>query len=218
MAKKTLPKKKRPKSSRKTGRATFVRGVILLFLAGITAGSICLLKKPAIFPPISHKKNNWKAKTVTPPPSPPALKKKSVLVNLYFSDPNSDYLVMEPRRVVWEKGNVKKQMRIIVEELIKGPKGDLFQTIPSHVVIRDIKLKGNGTGIINFSRELSLNHPGGSLAEMHTIYSIVNSLLLNIPSLKQVQIQVEGKSPETLKGHIGCRSPFKANLSIIKTG
>ena len=219
MTKKTTAKKKvRPKSPKKTGGPIFIRILILLFLAGITAGSVYLLKNPEIITALSRGKTIPESKIVTLPPSPPAIKEKRASVNLYFSDPHSDYLVLESRRVTWRVGDTKDQMRVIIEELIKGSKGELFQTIPSQVVIRDIKLTGKGLGIINFSRELSHNHPGGSLAEMHTIYSIVNSLLLNIPSLNQIRILVEGNPPETLKGHIDCRSPFKANLSIIKTG
>jgi len=53
---------------------------------------------------------------------------------------------------------------------------------------------------------------------MQTIYSIVNSILLTIPSLKEVQILVNGQSRETLKGHIDLRAPLKANLSLNKKG
>ena len=72
--------------------------------------------------------------------------------------------------------------------------------------------------VLDFSPELARNHPGGSLAEMQTIYSIVNSILLTIPSLKEVQILVNGQSRETLKGHIDLRAPLKANLSLNKKG
>ncbi|MBW1678841.1 MAG: GerMN domain-containing protein [Deltaproteobacteria bacterium] len=217
MPKKTTARKKvRPKSPKKTGEATFIRVLMLLFLAGITAGSVYLLKNPEIITALSRGKTISESTMVTLPPR--AIKEKMVSVNLYFSDPHSDYLVMESRRVAWRVGDTEDQIRVIIAELIKGPKGNLIQTIPSQVFMRDIKLTGKGLGIINFSRELSHNHPGGSLAEMQTIYSIVNSLLLNIPSLNQIQILVEGNPPETLKGHIDCRSPFKANLSIIETG
>ncbi len=216
MAKKTKKSKKKvkPKARKKNRRITFIRFVIFLFIIGITAGSIFLLKKPEILTVDPKKRTIPKTKSVTPPP---VIKKKSASVKLCFSDPKSDYLVIEPRKVTWIEGDVKDQMRVIIEELIKGPKGDLLQTIPSRVVIRDIKVKDNGVGVINFSQELIQNHPGGSMAEMHTIYSIVDSLLLNISTLKQIQILVEGKSPETLKGHIECRAPFKVNLALIKT-
>ena len=219
MRKKTGSKKKgKQKSSKKTGRGTIARIVIFLFLVGIVAGSVFLLKNPGMVVGLPQKDKVAKTKKKVVHPPPPITKKKNASVHLYFSDPHSDFLVKETRLMLWEADDVKGQMRMIIEALLKGPQGDVFQTIPPGVVVRDITLKGEGLGVIDFSRELSQNHPGGSLAEMQTIYSIVNSLLLNIPSLKAVQILLEGKAPETLKGHIDCRNPFQADRSIIKTG
>lgn len=219
MKKKTASKKKgKQKPTKKTGRDRVVRIVILLFLAGLVAGSIFLLKNPGVVISDPQKHKVTKAKKRFIPTPPPAPKKKDASVHLYFLDPHSDFLMKETRMMVWEVGDVEGQMRMIVEALLKGPKGDLLQAIPPGVVIRDIALKGEGLGVVDFSRELSQNHPGGSLAEMHTIYSIVNSLLLNIPSLNAVQILVEGVAPETLKGHIDCRNPFRADRSKIKKG
>ncbi|MFH0812228.1 MAG: GerMN domain-containing protein [Pseudomonadota bacterium] len=221
MVKNSRAKNKRTAKSRPhSGGGIFIRVCIIIVLGGILAGSIYLLQNPEVLTGLSPKKSVPFTKTDEPssPLSPPAIEEKTVSISLYFSDPHSDFLVSEPRTVMWNAGDVKDQIRVVMEELIKGPKGDLLQTIPSQVVIRDIKLENDGLAILNFSRELSRNHPGGSLAEMQTIYSIVNSLVLSISSLKQVQILVEGKSPDTLKGHIDCRAPFEANLSIIKTG
>ena len=136
-------------------------------------------------------------------------------MELFFSDPESDLLVKERHDVVWKAGDTNNQIRTILAELWRGSHKDLLTPIPPHVIIRGISVKGTMT-TINFSKELIENHPGGTLAEMHTIYAIVNSVLINIPHLNKVRIQVEGKAPETLKGHIDCRTPFTANLSIVK--
>jgi spore germination protein GerM len=168
-----------------------------------------LLKHTDLLARLPHKKK------ILPPP---ITKEKNISVNLYFGDPNSDYLMPEPRRMVLQEGAEKDTVKKIIEELIKGPKSTLIQTIPHGVTVRGIELKGNTRVVIDFSPELARNHPGGSLAEMQTIYSIVDSILLTIPSLQEVQILVEGQSRETLKGHIDLRAPLKANLSLIKKG
>ncbi|MCX8012008.1 MAG: GerMN domain-containing protein, partial [Desulfobacterota bacterium] len=95
--------------------------------------------------------------------------------------------------------DLEDQVKLIIKELIKGPKSNLSITIPEGVTVKGIQIKDNSTVIIDFSPELVSNHPGGSLAEIQTIYSIVNSILLNIPSLKEVQIWVAGETRETLK-------------------
>jgi hypothetical protein len=49
-----------------------------------------------------------------------------------------------------------------------------------------------------------------------TIFSIVNSLILNIPEVDAVKILIEGRESMTLAGHIDLRSSFKANLLLIR--
>ena len=183
--------------------------MIFFFVVGITVVSIYLLKNPELATkPIPTK--------ATHPSRFP--KKRPVFVKLYFADTQSDYLIAESRRVVFQEGKEKDNIKKIIEELIKGPKSNLIQTIPPGVLLRAVNLKGNTLGVLDFSPELSRNHPGGSLAEMQTIYSIVNSIALNIPSLKEIQILVDGRSLETLKGHIDLRAPLKPNPSLIKKG
>lgn len=209
--------KKKLTSPTKTSSSIFCRTLILLFLVSLTGGAIFLLKNPEVVTIISPRPERLPTKH-PPLASPLPAKKTSARIDLYFSDPQSDFLAKEARMVRWNKGDPKDQIDVIVNELIKGPQGDLQQTIPSNVRLRNIVIKKKGVGVIDLSKELSQNHPGGTLAEMHTIYSLVNSLLLNIASLKQVQILVEGQAPETLKGHIDCRNPFDLNRSIIKPG
>lgn len=144
---------------------------------------------------------------------------KTVSINLYFGDHNSGYyLAPESRLVNFSGKNLEDQVKIIIKEVIKGPKGNLSKTIPEGVAVKEIKIKNNSTVIIDFSPELVSNHPGGSSAEIQTIYSIVNSILLNIPSLKEVQILVGGKTQETLKGHIDLRAPLRSNYSLVEMG
>jgi len=197
------------KFKRQSKKNTVIQWMLFLFLIGVTAASIYLVKHPDLLTMVPHKKK-------IPPPS--ITKEKNILVNLYFGDSNSDYLMPETRRMVLQERAIENNVKKIIEELIKGPKSTLIQTIPDGVTVRGIELKRNARVVIDFSPELARNHPGGSLAEMQTIYSIVNSILLTIPSLKEVQILVNGQSQETLKGHIDLRAPLKANLSLNKKG
>ncbi len=52
---------------------------------------------------------------------------------------------------------------------------------------------------------LVANHPGGSAAEMATVYSLTNTLTANLPAIKKVKILIGGKERESLKGHIGLK-------------
>jgi spore germination protein GerM len=69
---------------------------------------------------------------------------------------------------------------------------------------------------VNFNSALTKNHPGGSSAELMTVYSIVNTLTLNFPQIKRVQILIDGKPIETIAGHLSLREPLSPKPDLIK--
>lgn len=134
---------------------------------------------------------------------------------LYFSDSEGEYLVGEKRKIS-KRGEVKEEAKETIIELIKGPRGKLISTLPPRTKCLNLKLDERGVAIVNFNNALSKDHPGGSSAEIMTTYSIVNSLTLNFPQIKQVQIFVEGKPIETIAGHLSLKHPIPSNSSLIK--
>jgi len=143
------------------------------------------------------------------------LPKSEMVVNLYFEDPGTDCLVGECRKI---PGFFSQKQKIAktLEELVKGPRSTLIRTISPTTVIRDVRIDSNGVVWVDFSSHLSKEHPGGSSAEIMTVYSIVNTILLNFKEVKEVGILIEGVKIETLAGHIDCSRPFVANKDFIK--
>jgi len=74
----------------------------------------------------------------------------------------------------------------------------------------------NHTAYVDLSREIRDHHPGGAKQELITIYSMVNSLILNIPEIETVKILVEGKEETTLAGHVDLRFPLQANMLFMR--
>ncbi len=58
------------------------------------------------------------------------------------------------------------------------------------------------------------NHPGGSNAEIMTIYSIVDSICKSFPEIRMVQFLIEGKVVDTLKGHIDVSLPLEPSWKL----
>lgn len=143
------------------------------------------------------------------------LSKREIEVDLYFGDPISDNLISESRKIPKVFSQQQKITKTI-EELIKGPRGGLIQTIPPHTTIKNVRIDSNGVVWLDFSSHLSQDHPGGSSAEIMTVYSIVNTILLNFEEVKKVRILIDGLKIETLAGHINCSTPFVANKDFIK--
>ena len=134
---------------------------------------------------------------------------------LYFSDGESEYLIGEKREIL-KRDEVEEEAKDAINELIKGPKGKLIPTLPPQTKLLGLELGGDGVAKINFNRALSKDHPGGSSAEMMTLYSIVNSLTLNFSQIKRVQILIEGKAVETIAGHLSLRQPVPPKPDLIK--
>ena len=143
------------------------------------------------------------------------LSRREIEVDLYFGNPNSDNLIRESRKITKVFSQQQKITKAI-EELIKGPKGKLIRTIPSTTIVKNVRIDSNGVVWLDFSSHLSQDHPGGSSAEIMTIYSIVNTVLLNFRELKKVRILIDGVEIETLAGHIDCSRPLVANRDFIK--
>jgi len=152
----------------------------------------------------------------------PRITKKSVpetkrTVTLYFSDAEGEYLTGEKREIL-KKSSVQEEAKELVTELTHGPKGKLIPTLPAETKLLALELDESGIAKVSFNRALVKGHPGGSSAELLTVYSVVNSLTLNFPEIKRVQILVEGKEIETITGHLSLKKPLPTNPSIIGKG
>jgi len=136
-------------------------------------------------------------------------------VYLYFSDEKGSFLLAE-KRMLFHNEDPAEMGRAILEDLIRGPRGKLSRTIPEGTSLNAIYVSRDGTAFVDFSDSLRENHPGGSQTEFLTVYSIVNSLALNIPQVNSVKILIEGRETMTLAGHIDSRFPFKANMILVR--
>lgn len=145
--------------------------------------------------------------------SPKISKPETKTINLYFS--NEDGLALKAEKREIAKGDLIKEIKQGIDSLIKGPKRNLTPTIPDGTRLLGVDVK-DGIAFLNFSKEISDKHPGGSAAEIQTVYSIVNTVALNFPEIKKVQILIEGKKAKTIAGHIDISFPLKPEKEFIK--
>lgn len=132
---------------------------------------------------------------------------------LYFADQKAESLQAEKRKV--RSGTTQAIAEAIVEELLKGPKSqNLNAIIPADT--RLLKVSVADTMItVDFSKEFTSKHAGGSAGETMTIYGIVNTLT-ELPGIDKVQILVEHQHIDTLAGHYDLRGPIKRDPSLVK--
>jgi spore germination protein GerM len=135
--------------------------------------------------------------------------------HLYFSDQKNQFLMAE-ERVLKSSKNPEFFARSIVESLIKGPQHGLVRTIPAEAAVRAVYLTPQGICYLDLTSAVAENHPGGIRSELLSIYSIVNSLVLNVAEIEAVKILINGDEPMTLAGHIDLQIPIKANMLLIR--
>lgn len=137
-------------------------------------------------------------------------------VYLYFAAAADTYLLSE-KRTISGASDPAGLSKHIIEALIRGPvKRDLVRTLPEDAACRALYLADNGVAYVDFSADIRDKHPGGSESELLAIYSIVNSLVLNVDEIDKVKILIEGDEAETLAGHIDLRLPFDANMRMVR--
>jgi len=137
------------------------------------------------------------------------------VIRLYFSSPDEKCLFPQEREII-VSSQMTEEIKEVMEELIKGPEdSSLSLTLPSETAVRNVFVKGECIYVdLDFS--LSKKHPGGSTGELITVYSVVNTLLVNFPSQSKVQILIQGKPAETLAGHIDIREPLGKRMDLVK--
>lgn len=138
-----------------------------------------------------------------------------IRVHLYFLDSNNSYLIAEERS--FPISNHPKKLGLqILEALLDGPKQTLERAIPEGTELRGFYILENRTAYVDLSQDLRERHAGGANSELMTIYSIVNSLVLNIATIETVKILVEGREVTTLAGHVDLRYPLQANMLYVR--
>ena len=151
---------------------------------------------------------------VFPPVDTGSLKKEKRIAIIYFSDQQERFLMPEKRYVIKEE-DTARQAEVIVKALLEGSKEGLVNTFPAGVTLNDVDVDNSGTALVNFNENLTQLHPGGSTAEMATIYSLTNSLTENVEGLKRVKILMEGRELSSIKGHISTRKAFRPDPELI---
>ena len=136
-------------------------------------------------------------------------------VYLYFSDNNTNQYLRGEARPDLGSDDPIVFCRQIIDALIQGPFSGLARTIPATTELRAIYINER-TAYVDLTREVAVSHPGGVLSELMTIYSIVNTLVLNVNAVDQVKILIAGQETETLSGHIDIRFPLNADMLLIR--
>jgi spore germination protein GerM len=138
---------------------------------------------------------------------------RKINVTLFYVAEDGMALVPVPREVPFGAAPAEQAREIVAAQLAAA--APQVSAIPAGVTLRDVFITERGDAFVDLSAEIATRHPGGSLHEIFTVYTIVNALTVNLPAIQRVQILVEGKEVDTLAGHVDLRHPLAKSLEWV---
>jgi spore germination protein GerM len=185
--------------------------------AGITAGVTALTAILAwmLFVGLP----GWAVRRATPASRPaagaPAEPGRKIKARLFYVSEDGRKLASVEQEVAFGEDTVQ-QAREIINAQIAPVLEPLVSAVPAGTRLRALFVTARGEAFVDFSAELAAAHPGGSMNELLTVYTIVHALTVNLPAVSSVQLLVEGREVDTLAGHVDLRGPITNNLAWVQ--
>jgi len=138
---------------------------------------------------------------------------RTINVKLFFQAPDRPGLVMEEREVPFSS-DLAGQLKAVVGELVRGSRSGLTASLPPETRVLEVFVNERGVAYVDLSKEAAQG-TAGSHDELLCVYSIVNSLTVNFPAVKRVQILVDDRPADTLAGHVDLSRPLPADMTLL---
>jgi len=187
-------------------RLLVIGGVTIVALAVI---GLVLLRAPRLSSRATPRAAAAPSPTVPPPPG------RKIKARLFYVADDGMRLTGVERDIAYGAG-ATAQAREIIAAQVAPVVEPLVSAVPAGTALRAVFLTEGGEAYVDLSREVVSAHPGGTLNELLTVYTIVNALTVNLPAVTAVQVLVDGKEVETLAGHVDLRQPLAKNLSWVQ--
>lgn len=135
--------------------------------------------------------------------------------DLYFPG-EGGHLYAEERELE-VTGEPRNRARAIVLALLDGPRSPALQRpFPESVGLLDLYFQPDGTVYVDLGAEdQDTPPPGGSLAEMMRVYSVVDSIVFNVPEARRVALLWNGVQRESFSGHLDTSVALEADASLL---
>lgn len=147
-----------------------------------------------------------------PPPQVPPQSAAPSKVRLYLTTADLMYLVPITLDVTGLQGSPEEIATKLVTSWDK--KTDLKSAFPTGTTVRSVSVK-DGIATVDLSRQASTGM--GSSQEAKAVESLVRTMT-SLPGITKVRILVEGKTSETLAGHVDISKPVSVPPMINHDG
>jgi len=129
-------------------------------------------------------------------------------VALYFPGPGGR-LAREEREVEGSE-NASRLASRVVAALLEGPRSEgSYPPFPEGVTLGEVNVSGDGVAYVDLISPGNPSPPiAGSTGELLSLYSLVNSVVENVPGAHSLVVLWNGRQPRTFGGHIDTSRPL----------
>ena len=142
---------------------------------------------------------------------------RRIQATLFYVAEDGVSLAPTSRNVAYGNTPVE-QARLLIEAQLATPPEGLVSAIPAGTTVHEVFLTDAREAYVDLGGAIVSGHPGGSLDEALTVYTLVNVLTVNLPEVTTVQILVDGHEVDSLRGHIDLRAPLGRATDWIQKG
>lgn len=147
-------------------------------------------------------------------PEPEEIERQAVPFELYFPGPGGRLHVEERELAVPDE--IRGRARALVLAVLGGPEDpDLARPFPSEVGLLELYLVEDTAYVDLGAPELEHPPSGGSLAERTMVFSLVDTLALNLPEVDRVVLLWNGVQRESFSGHLDTSVPLEPSRELL---
>jgi sporulation and spore germination protein len=128
-------------------------------------------------------------------------------VTLFVPSSDQGVLIQAPHRLTLATGDTDRIRQIflaLMEASGQTPQGEA----PAGAELRSVFLSPDGTAYLDLAGSSLPSFVPGIGTETQAIYSIVDSIAVNVPTVKRVKFLIQGQEVDTLDGHVDLTQAF----------
>jgi hypothetical protein len=120
---------------------------------------------------------------------------------------------VQVKRSIYGTQSSVAQAKQILLALMAGPASDgseagVAPCFGPGASFRELFLDGKNMAVVDLPKATVDALPGGTSAEVATLYCVIRSLSMNLPGVSKVRFMVDGEEAESLRGHVDLRDPL----------
>ena len=138
-----------------------------------------------------------------------------IKARLFYVSKDGTRLTGIERDVAFGDGTVA-QAKEIISAQISPVVEPLVSAVPPGTTLRALFVTPDGQAYVDLSADVTRAHPGGTLNEILTVYTLVDALTTNLPAVTAVHLLIDGNEADTLAGHIDLRRALVKNLEVVE--